>query len=55
MAAMQAAPVPGAFYLTGTGGVATIAPSEIDVKPQAISITRDRKPATFVVDMEVSP
>jgi len=25
------------------------------VKPQAIFITRDRKPATFVVDMEVSP
>jgi len=25
------------------------------VKPQAIFITRDRKPATVVVDMEVSP
>jgi hypothetical protein len=29
--------------------------SEIDVNPQAIAISRDRKPATFVVDMEVSP
>jgi hypothetical protein len=51
---MQARPVSAPFCLTAPLGVLLRSASEIDVKPLAL-ITRDRKPTTFVVDMEVAP
>jgi hypothetical protein len=55
MAAMQAAAAGGAFWLDGFRGAAYLCHSEIDVNPLGIFNSRDRKPATFVVDMEVYP